>query len=110
VHDETLHNIADGDLSSIRSLAHDVERTRAIAGLEDEAVQVAEIVALASVDAPPVSWFHYFMAHETSLGTEKMIGILGAVMPIIGAPRVVAAAANIIGATDFVEELEEDAP
>jgi len=80
---------------------------RAVAGLDEVSFGLAEIVALAAVDAPPASWFVHLETHEGMLDLEKVAGALLAIAPIVGTPRVVAAAANILAATELAEDIDE---
>jgi hypothetical protein len=61
------------------------------------------------VDAPAASWFFHLRGHET-IEVDKVVDTLIAVAPIVGAPRLVSAAANIIGVTDLAEEREREEP
>jgi hypothetical protein len=110
---ELLQEIADGDLHRPDTLGQ-LRTGRAgrnqAPTLDAEEVQLAQIAALAAVDASPVSWFVHLGADEPAIGAEKALGALIAVAPIIGTPRLVAAAANIIGAMDLAAELEEELP
>jgi hypothetical protein len=105
--EELLLEIAGGDFSRIAPLLEDPVRARKATGLDAEASLLAEIAALAAVDAPPISWLH-LLARNEALDIDKVVGALIAVTPIIGAPRAVSAAGNILGATEFEEELDEE--
>jgi alkylhydroperoxidase/carboxymuconolactone decarboxylase family protein YurZ len=105
--EDLLHAIADGDLSAIDPLLKDAARARKAAGLGTDAVQLVEIAALAAVDAPPASWLHHLGAHDPGIEVEKVVGALIAVAPIVGTPRIVSAAANILSAGDLVEVVVE---
>jgi hypothetical protein len=61
------------------------------------------------VDAPAASWSFYLRGHET-IEVDKVVDTLIGVAPIVGAPRLVSAAANIIGVTDLAEEREREEP
>jgi hypothetical protein len=106
--EELLQEIADGDFSGITALMEDPARARKATGLEAEASLLVEIAALAAVDAPPISWLHLLTRNEATLDMDKVVGALISVTPIIGAPRAVSAAGNILGATEFEEELDEE--
>jgi hypothetical protein len=106
--EELLLEIAGGDFSRIAPLLEDPARARKATGLDAEASLLAEIAALAAVDAPPISWLHLLGRNEATVDIDKVVGALIAVTPIIGAPRAVSAAGNILGATEFEEELDEE--
>jgi 4-carboxymuconolactone decarboxylase len=99
-----LRDLADGDVTVIAPL---IGRVRAVAGLDDATFQLAEIIALTAVDAPPASWFAHLEGHEGALELERVAGALLAIAPIVGTPRLVAAAANILAATELAEDIDE---
>lgn len=60
---------------------------------------LARVAALIAVDAPPVSWFANAAAiSESGLTTEDIQGIMIAVAPVVGAPRVMAAGGHVLRA------------
>ncbi|HEX9260879.1 MAG TPA: hypothetical protein VF855_15190 [Acidimicrobiales bacterium] len=70
--------------------------------LEDRELMLARIAALAAVGAPPASYLaNAGTASEVGITLEDVQGVLIAVAPIIGTPRVVAAAGNIARALGF---------
>ena len=103
-----LHEIADGDLARLDALVHESTRAHEVAGLDPEAFGIAQIAALAAVDASPTSWFVYFDTLEGRVAIEKVAGALVALAPIVGIPRVVSAATNIISAAGLVDELDDE--
>ena len=51
------------------------------------------------MDAPPVSWFANAAAvQESGLTAEDIQGVMIAVAPVVGAPRVIAAVGHILRA------------
>ena len=53
---------------------------------------LARLAALIAVDAPPISWFANAAAvQESGLTAEDIQGVMIAVAPVVGAPRVMAA-------------------
>jgi alkylhydroperoxidase/carboxymuconolactone decarboxylase family protein YurZ len=77
--------------------------------LEARDMMLARIAALASVDAPPVSYLiNAGAASDSGITLEDVQGILVAIAPIIGAPMVVDAAANIGRALGFAVEVAEE--
>jgi alkylhydroperoxidase/carboxymuconolactone decarboxylase family protein YurZ len=72
---------------------------------------LARIAALAAVGAPPASYLlNAGTAAEVGLTREDVQGVLVAVAPIVGTPRVVAAAGNIARALGFaIAVLETEA-
>lgn len=60
---------------------------------------LARVAAMIAVDAPPVSWFATAPAiEESGLTTEDITGVMIAVAPVVGAPRVMAAGGHILRA------------
>jgi len=60
---------------------------------------LARVAAMIAVDAPPISWFATAPAiEESGLTTEDISGIMIAVAPVVGAPRVMAAGGHILRA------------
>ena len=60
---------------------------------------LARVAALIAVDAPPISWFANAAAiEESGLTTDDVQGILIAVAPVVGGPRVMAAGGHILRA------------
>ena len=60
---------------------------------------LARVAALVAVDAPPMSWFANAAAiEESGLTTDDIQGIMIAVAPVVGGPRVMAAGGHILRA------------
>jgi len=60
---------------------------------------LARVAALVAVDAPPMSWFANAAAiEESGLTNDDIQGIMIAVAPVVGAPRVMAAGGHILRA------------
>jgi hypothetical protein len=74
---------------------------------------VARLAAMIAVDAPPISWFATASAvQESGLTLDDVQGIMIAVAPVVGAPRVMAAGGHILRALGFaiaVSEADMDA-
>ena len=75
---------------------------------------LARVAALIAVDAPPISWLaNADPIEESGLTADDVQGIMIAVAPIVGAPRVMAASGHILRALGFAiavaeEELDEE--
>ncbi len=64
--------------------------------LEDRELMLVRIAALAAVDAPPSSYLmNIGAASEAGLALEDIQGLLVGIAPVVGGPRVVAAAGAI---------------
>jgi alkylhydroperoxidase/carboxymuconolactone decarboxylase family protein YurZ len=60
---------------------------------------LARVAALVAVDAPPMSWFANAAAiEESGLTTDDIQGVMIAVAPVVGAPRVMSAGGHILRA------------
>jgi len=76
--------------------------------LEARDVMLARIAALVAMDAPPASYLlNLGAASEIGMEAEEVRGILTAIAPIVGTPRVVEAAGNIVEALGIALELAE---
>jgi hypothetical protein len=72
---------------------------------------LARVAALIAVDAPPASWFANASAiTESGLTAEDVQGIMIAVAPVVGAPRVMAAGGHILRALGFAIAVTDAEP
>jgi alkylhydroperoxidase/carboxymuconolactone decarboxylase family protein YurZ len=72
---------------------------------------LARVAALIAVDAPPVSWFANASAiTESGLTAEDVQGIMIAVAPVVGAPRVMSAGGHILRALGFAIAVTDAEP
>jgi hypothetical protein len=78
--------------------------------LDPQTLLLTRVAALAAVDAPPLSYLlNLKVAGELGVTAEQVQGVLVAIAPIVGAPRIIAAAGNItraIGIEIAVAEAE----
>ena len=76
--------------------------------LDGSTLMLVRIAALVAVDAPPASYLlNLSAAGEIGVDAEQVTGVLAAVAPIVGGPRVVAATGNIARALGFAMEVAE---
>ena len=76
--------------------------------LDPEKLILVRIAALVAMDAPPVSYLlNLGAADELDIDPEEIRGILAAIAPIVGTPRIVAAAGNIVRALGIALDLAE---
>lgn len=76
--------------------------------LDGQTLMLVRIAALVAVDAPPASYLlNLGVAGEVGVGPEEIRGVLAAVAPIVGTPRVASATGSIAGALGFASELAE---
>ncbi|HET9658171.1 MAG TPA: carboxymuconolactone decarboxylase family protein [Kineosporiaceae bacterium] len=78
------------------------------AGLSSRDVMLVRLAALAAVDAPPASYLvNLNAAASTGLTFEEVRGVLVALAPVIGTPRVTAAAGAIATSLGYALALDE---
>ena len=76
--------------------------------LDPKELMLVRIAALVAIDAPPASYMlNLEAASELGIEAEEVRGILIAIAPIVGTPRVVSAVGNIVRALGIALELEE---
>lgn len=80
-------------------------------GLDDNALLMTRIAALAAMDAPTISYAaHIGPALQAGLTSEQLQDVLVAIAPVVGTARVMAAASNITEALGIaIAVAEEDA-
>ncbi len=80
----------------------------AASSLEADTLVLVRIAALVAVDAPPVSYLlNLAAAAEVGLDAEAVRGVLAAIAPIVGTPRVVSATGRIADALEVAIEVAE---
>jgi alkylhydroperoxidase/carboxymuconolactone decarboxylase family protein YurZ len=76
--------------------------------LDEKSYHLARIAALVAMDAPPASYLvNLAAASEAGLSVEDAQGILVAIAPIVGTPRVTAAAGNMLRGLGLGEVLAD---
>ena len=76
--------------------------------LNPRELMLARIAALAAVDAPAASYLlNAGTAMDVGITLEDVQGILIAVAPIVGTPRIVAASGNLASALGFALAMAE---
>jgi alkylhydroperoxidase/carboxymuconolactone decarboxylase family protein YurZ len=94
---ETLSGIAIGDTDILETAVGLREFGREATGLEGRAYSLVKIAALIALDAPPASYaWQIANALEEGATAEDILGVLRAVAPQVGGPRVMAAAPEIM--------------
>jgi alkylhydroperoxidase/carboxymuconolactone decarboxylase family protein YurZ len=105
--EELLRDLADGDADVIEFLRRR-GTSRGGVTLDSETFQVAQIAALTAVDASRQSWSAVFDSRESEITFDTVLMTLVAAAPIVGMPRVISAAANIVGSTNLADELDDE--
>lgn len=94
---ETLTGVATGDLTILEEALGIREEIEERSVLDPRTFGLVKIAALIAVDAPPAS-YAWQVANALAAGVtpEDILGVLRAVAPQVGGPRVVAAAPEIM--------------
>jgi len=96
------------DAPVLTLLAEMTEDSLEATSLDDQAVMLVRLAALVAVDAPAASYLlNMGAAGDSGIDADQVQGLLAAVAPIVGTPRVVAAAGNMVKAFDLKLELAE---
>ena len=94
---KTLSGIAVGDADILETAIGLREFGREATGLEGRAYSLVKIAALIALDAPPASYaWQIANALDEGATAEDILGVLRAVAPQVGGPRVMAAAPEIM--------------
>jgi alkylhydroperoxidase/carboxymuconolactone decarboxylase family protein YurZ len=97
VADETPESGAETPVLDVLAAmtAASLERTT----LDSQTLMLVRLAALVAVDAPPLSYdLNLKVAGQLGVTTEQVEGVLAAIAPVVGAPRVLAAGGNILRA------------
>ena len=94
---QTLAGISAGDMSMLEQAVGLREAALASTGLDARTFALVKIAALIALDAPPASYaWQVGNALDEGATPEDVLGVLRAVAPQVGGPRVVAAAPEIM--------------
>ncbi|MGY1618221.1 carboxymuconolactone decarboxylase family protein [Geodermatophilus sp. SYSU D00691] len=109
--DNALGPIAQGDAPVIETvLAMNLDALER-SGLDPETYLLVRLAVLVALDAPPASYaVSLGAAAEAGITVEQAQSVLVAIAPLVGTPRVTAAAGNILRALLGVEALAEAIP
>ena len=94
---ETLKGISAGDVDLLETAVGLREAQMERTGLDSRTFALVKIAALIALDAPPASYvWQITNALEDGATAEDILGVLRAVAPQVGGPRVVAAAPEVL--------------
>ena len=94
---QTLSGISSGKVDMLEELIGLREVDRELSGLDSRTFSLVKIAALIALDAPPASYaWQIANALEEGATPEDILGVLRAVAPQVGGPKVVAAAPEIM--------------
>jgi 4-carboxymuconolactone decarboxylase len=94
---ETLSGLSAGNIEVLEEAVGLRERNRAGSGLEARTFALVKLAALIALDAPPASYaWQISNALEEGVTAEDFVGVLRAIAPQVGGPRIIAAAPEIM--------------
>jgi len=94
---EALRGVSAGDLGVIESAVGLREAHMEATGLDARAFALVKIAALIALDAPPASYaWQVPNALAEGVTPEDLLGVLRAVAPQVGGPKVIAAAPELM--------------
>lgn len=94
---ETLSGLSAGNIEILEEAVGLRELNRAGSGLDARTFALVKLATLIALDAPPASYaWQIANALEEGVTSEDFLGVLKAVAPQVGGPRVIAAAPEIM--------------
>ncbi len=94
---EALTGLSVGDLDFLETAVGLREASREGTGLDARTFALVKIAALIALDAPPASYsWQIGNALDDGVTPEEILGVLRAVAPQVGGPRLIAAAPEIM--------------
>ena len=92
-----LSALSTGDASALATMIGIREEYQAGTGLDSRTFALVKIAALIAIESPPASYaWQIANALEEGATPEDILGVLRAVAPQVGGPRVVSAAPEIM--------------
>ena len=92
-----LYALATGDLDVLGEGLRLREQWQELSGLDARSFSLVKIAALVALDAPPASYlWQVANALDAGATASEILGVLRAIAPQVGGPRVVAAAPEIM--------------
>lgn len=99
---QTLTALALGSATILDQVDQTREMLREGSGLDPRGYALVKIAALVAVDAPPASYmFQVDEALDAGATPKDILGVLAAIAPQVGIPRIVAAAPELMVALDL---------
>jgi len=94
---EALKGVSAGDLDTLATVIGLREAELERSGLDARTFALVKIAALIALDAPPASYaWQVANALDSGATPEDLLGVLHAVAPQVGGPKVVAAAPELM--------------
>jgi 4-carboxymuconolactone decarboxylase len=106
---QTLAGLSAGNIEVLEQAVGLRDLNRAGSGLDARTFALVKIATLIALDAPPASYaWQVANAIEEGVTAEDLLGVLKAIAPQVGGPRVVAAAPEIMLAMGLA--IDEEVP
>jgi 4-carboxymuconolactone decarboxylase len=94
---QSLSGLSAGDRDVLETVVGLRELNREGSGLDARTFALVKIASLIALDAPPASYaWQIANALEDGVTPEEIIGVLRAIAPQVGGPKVIAAAPEIM--------------
>ena len=94
---QSLAGLSAGDVEAVGEILSMREEYRETTGLDERTFALVKIAALIALDSPPASYvWQVANALEEGATPEDVLGVLRAIAPQVGGPKVVAAAPRIM--------------
>ena len=94
---DILSELARGDSGALGEAANLREQLRAESDLDQKCFALVKIAALVAMDAAPASYlFQVQLALDAGCTPREILGVLTAIVPQTGIPKIVAAAPEIM--------------
>jgi 4-carboxymuconolactone decarboxylase len=94
---DALTDLALGDIQALETALELRESWQGRSGLDARAFSLVKIAALIAVDAPPASYlWQVSNALDSGATPNEIVGVMRAIAPQVGGPRIVAAAPEIM--------------
>jgi 4-carboxymuconolactone decarboxylase len=105
---QTLSDVSSGKVDLLEEAVGLREANREASGLDARTFALTKIAALIALDAPPASYaWQVANALDDGATPEDILGVLRAIAPQVGGPKVVAAAPEIMVALGLSVDGEE---
>src|SRR4051812_14838201 len=103
-YDDLMGALAGDDRPVLEAIAAMNLDTMALSSLDAQTYFLVRLAALVAVNGPPASYLvNLGMAADAGITREQLQGVLTAVAPIVGSPRLVAAAGNALRGLGLAE-------
>jgi 4-carboxymuconolactone decarboxylase len=100
--------MAESDTPVLDLLANMTADSLEASSLDAQTLMLVRIAALVAVDAPTISYLlNLGAAAQVDVDAEQVRGVLAAIAPIVGTPRVVSATGRIVEALSVAIEVAE---